>query len=112
MIIFSAGCRKKQDSVENEASGTGENLLRSWTDNAQAKTDLTNYLTVISEEGSEKYIPVEDRIAVFDLDGTLMCETFPWCFEYMVFADYVMNNQDYTPSDEVRAVAQEIIDTK
>jgi len=48
----------------------------------------------------------------FDLDGTLMCETYPWCFEYMVFADYVLNNKEYKPSEEVRQVAQEIIDSK
>ena len=112
MMIFSAACQKKKGFVDAESSGTGENLLSSWTNNAQAKNDLMDYLSDISKEGSEKYIPVEDRIAVFDLDGTLMCETYPWCFEYMVFVDYVLNNQDYTPSDEVRAVAQEIVDTK
>jgi len=41
-----------------------------------------------------------------------MCETYPWCFEYMVFADYVLNNKEYKPSEEVRQVAQEIIDLK
>ena len=111
-VILSAACQKKQEPVEAESSEKVENLLSSWTDNAQAKTDLLDYLAAISDEGSEKYIPVEDRIAVFDLDGTLMCETYPRCFEYMVFVDYVLNNQDYTPSDEVRAVAQEIVDTK
>ena len=113
MVIFlSTACHNKQDSVKAEPSETVENPLSSWTDSAQAKTDLMDYLAAISDEGSEDYIPAEDRIAVFDLDGTLMCETCPRCFEYMVFVDYVLNNQDYTPSDEVRAVAQEIIDTK
>ena len=113
MVIFlSTACHNKQDSVKAEPSETVENPLSSWTDSAQAKTDLMDYLAAISDEGSEDYIPAEDRIAVFDLDGTRMCETCPRCFEYMVFVDYVLNNQDYTPSDEVRAVAQEIIDTK
>ena len=69
-------------------------------------------MAAVTDENSGKYIPAEDRIAVFDLDGTLMCETYPRCFEYMVFVDYVLNNPDYTPDDEVRAVAQEIVDTK
>ena len=108
MMVFSVACQKKQEG----SSGTGENRLSSWTENAKAKKELMDYLAVISDEGSGKFIPVADRIAVFDLDGTLMCETYPRCFEYMVFVDYVMNNKDYKPSEEVRKVAQEIIDTK
>ena len=55
------------------------------------------------------FIPRENRIAVFDLDGTLMCETYPFCFEYMVFTDYALNHSEEMPED-VLAVAQEIVD--
>ena len=47
---------------------------------------------------------------MFDLDGTLMCETYPFCFEYMVFADYALNSGSDTVTDAVKAVAQEILD--
>ena len=86
--------------------------LPSWSTGAAPKAALMDYIAAITDETSESYIPVEDRVAVFDLDGTLMCETYPRCFEYMVFVDYVLNNPDYTPTDEVLAVAQEIVDTK
>ena len=109
MTVLCAACQKSGAPVGNEAS---EDLLSAWTENAPAKTALLDYVAAVTDESSEKYIPVEDRIAVFDLDGTLMCETYPRCFEYMVFVDYVLNNPDYTPDDEVRAVAQEIVDTK
>ncbi|MBQ9687417.1 MAG: haloacid dehalogenase-like hydrolase [Oscillospiraceae bacterium] len=88
------------------------NLLNSWTENAKPKAALTEYMAAITDKRSETYIPKEDRIAVFDLDGTLMCETYPRCFEYMVFVDYALNNPDYRPTDEVKAVAQEIVDTR
>lgn len=88
------------------------NLLQSWTENAAPKAALTAYMAAITDPESEDYIPVVDRVAVFDLDGTLMCETYPRCFEYMVFVDYALNNPNYTPTDEVKAVAQEIIDTR
>ncbi len=87
-------------------------LLHAWTEDAKPKAALVEYMTAVTDKRSEKYIPVEDRIAVFDLDGTLMCETYPRCFEYMVFVDYALNNPDYTPTDDVRAVAQEILDTR
>ena len=49
MIIYAAG-QNRQDSAGAESSGTGENLLSSWTDSAQAKKDLTDYLAAISDE--------------------------------------------------------------
>ena len=63
----------------------------------------------VTDEASADYIPIEDRVAVFDLDGTLMCETYPFCFEYMVFADYALEHADAMP-EEVLAVAREIVD--
>ena len=88
------------------------NLLRSWTEGAEPAAALKAYMAAITDPQSADYIPVEDRIAVFDLDGTLMCETYPRCFEYMVFVDYALNNPNYSPTDEVKAVAQEILDTR
>ena len=81
-----------------------------WTENSSAAEILNTYIASITDKNSPDYIPVEDRIAVFDLDGTLMCETYPFCFEYMFFADYAINSDSDTITDEVRAVAQEIMD--
>ena len=86
---------------------TGEPLSL-WNPDAAALNTLVEYLAAVTDETSPDYIPVKDRIAVFDLDGTLMCETDPFCFEYMVFADYALNHADKMP-EEVLAVAQEIL---
>lgn len=85
-------------------------LSEYWTEDSAAAESLNAYLTAVTDEASPDYIPVPDRIAVFDLDGTLMCETYPFCFEYMVFAEYALNSGSDTITDEVRAVAQEILD--
>ena len=81
-----------------------------WTENSAAAESLNAYLLAVTDENSPDFIPVDERIAVFDLDGTLMCETYPFCFEYMVFADYALHSGSDTITDEIRAVAQEIID--
>ena len=86
-------------------------LTKYWSDSSAAAQALVEYVTLVTDENAEAFIPPKDRIAVFDLDGTLMCETCPWCFEYMVFADYVLNNPQYEAPDEIRAVAQEIVDS-
>lgn len=82
-----------------------------WSADSAAAAELRAYLAEVTDPDSQDYIPPKDRIAVFDLDGTLMCETYPWCFEYMVFADYAMNSGSPTITDEVRGVAQEILDS-
>jgi len=78
-----------------------------WTEGSEAASKLNDYLLAVTDEASPDYIPVADRLAVFDLDGTLMCETCPFCFEYMVFADYALKHADTLPED-VLAVAREI----
>ncbi len=84
-------------------------LSEYWAENYGAAADLNQYILAVTDETSPDYIPAADRIAVFDLDGTLMCETCPFCFEYIAFADYALNHADAMP-DEVLAVAQEIAD--
>ena len=84
-------------------------LSEYWTEGSAAAASLNDYLRAVTDEASPDFIPVKDRVAVFDLDGTLMCETCPFCFEYMVFADYALNHADEMP-EEVLSVAQEIVD--
>lgn len=47
--------------------------LSSWNDTV-AKQTIVNFLTSVTTPGSPKFVPQEERIAVFDNDGTLWCE--------------------------------------
>ena len=96
---------------ESQTDTAQEPVLLSdyWTEGSEAASKLNDYLLAVTDEASPDYIPVADRLAVFDLDGTLMCETYPFCFEYMVFADYALKHADTLPED-VLAVAREIED--
>ena len=98
------------ETIEDRAAANETALLSEyWTEGSEAVSGFNEYLLAVTDETSPDFISPEDRIAVFDLDGTLMCETYPFCFEYMVFADYALNNADSLPG-EVIAVAQEIND--
>lgn len=48
-------------------------LLPSWNDGA-AKTAITGFVSRVTRDGSSDFVPVPQRIAVFDNDGTLWCE--------------------------------------
>ena len=107
--------KTENESGENTSShydkAAGPILLSEyWTDGSTAAKAFNDYIEAVTDETSSDYIPPEDRIAVFDLDGTLMCETYPFCFEYMFFADYALNSGRETVTDDVKAVAQEIMD--
>ena len=97
------------EGVRKAAADEPALLSEYWTEGSEAAAEVNEYLRAVTDETSPDYIPAEDRIAVFDLDGTLMCETYPFCFEYMVFADYALNNAASLPGDVV-AVAREITD--
>lgn len=84
--------------------------LSLWTDSAKAKNELISYIEAITDEKSADFIPVSDRIAVFDLDGTLFCETDPNYFDYTLLKYRVLEDPDYKnkASDFEKEVANKI----
>lgn len=61
--------------------------LPSWNDGATKKA-IIDYVTSASKEGSSGFIPVGDRIAVFDNDGTLWSEQ-PLYFQFFFVIDKI-----------------------
>jgi hypothetical protein len=47
--------------------------LPSWND-GPAKQSIINFVTKVTTPGSPDFVPVPERIATFDNDGTLWCE--------------------------------------
>ena len=47
--------------------------LPSWND-GKAKQVILDFVAKVTNEGSPEFVPIADRIAVFDNDGTLWCE--------------------------------------
>ena len=78
-----------------------------WND-CMALFSLQDYVAAVTDKNSKDYIPVEDRIAVFDMDGTLCGELFPEYLEYMLLAYRGLDDPDYEASDFVKQVATEI----
>ena len=62
---------------EDEEAENGKPLTEYWSEDSQAAESLRAYVSKVTDENdAENFIPVKDRIAVFDMDGTLTCETF------------------------------------
>ena len=99
-----------EESSQEEPEIDGNAMLSQWTDSAEAKKQLISYMKSITDINSSDYIPVEDRIAVFDFDGTLFCETDPNYFDYTLLKYRVLEDESYKDkaSDFEREVAEKI----
>lgn len=96
----------------NQSAGTQPTIegspLASWSPDSEAKASILSYVKAVTEEGSADYIPVKDRIAVFDMDGTLTCETYYTYYDTMMFIEYCLVDHPERVSDELKQVAASI----
>jgi len=106
---YSGAVYSKYSSAKNVAVDTKDGLSL-WNDDAPLKKELIAYLQTVTDETSADYIPVENRIAVFDLDGTLFCETDPNYFDHMLLLYRVTEDPDYKDkaSDFERETAEKV----
>ncbi len=74
--------------------------LTLWNNQAPAKQVLLDYVQAVTNPKSPDFIPVENRIAVFDLDGTLILETDPTYFDWALFEHRVLDDPNYKPTQE------------
>ena len=80
-----------------------------WNDCDSLNT-LMDYVEDVTNPSSDNYIPREDRIATFDMDGTFIGELYPTYFEYNLLEYRVLEDETYkdiAPVD-VREAAQNI----
>ena len=66
IMVLSTGC----------GHAKAERMLGSWTDGAgTTKETLIEYVEAVTDRrDQEHFVPAEDRVAVFDMDGTILCE--------------------------------------
>ena len=79
-----------------------------WTKDSEAKQKLVEYVKDVTNKNSKNFIPIEDRIATFDMDGTFLCETAPYYFEWMLYLDRALYDRNYMPSQADRDYAKTI----
>ena len=78
-LMFDLGMRYlRQITTEKRMTESRkERQLSLWVKDAASKQALIDYVDAVTDQDSPDYIPPVDRIAVFDLDGTLFCESDP-----------------------------------
>ena len=82
--------------------------LAYWNPSSAAMQSLVEFVKASVDEASEGYIPVQDRIAVFDMDGTLTCETYFTYYDTCMFIDYCLKDHPERVSEELKDAAREL----
>ena len=76
----------------------------------EALTALQEYVKDVTDPASANFIPEEDRIATFDMDGTFVGELYPSYFEYNLLEYRALDDATYDAPKDVMETAQEIRD--
>ena len=97
------------EPTEEEEAVSGEaEIFADWNQDAPALNALIEYVEAVTDEDSADFIPVEDRLAVFDMDGTLYGELFPTYLEYYMLAWRILKDPSITPDAEMLALGREL----
>ncbi|MBO4374747.1 MAG: haloacid dehalogenase-like hydrolase [Lachnospiraceae bacterium] len=95
-----------EDERGEEDDETEAASLEFWSEDSKAAASIKDYVERVTDEDSESFIPAEDRIAVFDLDGTIIGELYPSYFEYMMFINRVLYDETYDAPDDMADFAK------
>ncbi|MBQ7704462.1 MAG: haloacid dehalogenase-like hydrolase [Selenomonadaceae bacterium] len=99
-----AATRAEISNIQVKKSGN----FQYWNKDSETLAELKNYVKDVTNKKSKNFIPVEDRIAVFDMEGTFLCETEPYYFEWMLYLERALYDENFIPSQADREYAQNI----
>ncbi len=86
---------------EEEPDFEYEEVFSEWNPDAPSLKALMEFVEAVTDEESPDYIPPVDRIATFDMDGTLCAELNPTYLEYYLLARRILADPSYQPDTEM-----------
>ena len=108
-LLILAICVAAVAKIELANRAKEEPLAGYWASDSVAAERLRNFVEKTTNPADkENFISVKDRIAVFDMDGTLACETFYTYYDTMMFIEYCLKDHPDKVSEELKQVAAAI----
>ena len=78
--------------------------FRYWNLKSPSLKSIINYVRDISNKKSKNFIPKQDRIALFDFDGTIYGEKAPLYIEYYMYYDFLKNNPNFLQNEPHKSI--------
>ena len=79
-----------------------------WNAYSPTLAKIVDFVEDVTNPYSENFIPPEDRIATFDMDGTFYCETAPIYFQEAMFLHRVLEDKNYVAPKKLVDLAKKI----
>lgn len=79
-----------------------------WNQASPALAQLKAFVARVTDPTNDDFVPAKDRIATFDVDGTLLCETAPYYMNWLLCFHRYLHDDTYTPDTDDRALIQEM----
>ena len=113
---------KKEAAAAEKASDKGEasavsgkdidfaETFPSWNPDSQSLAELVDFVAGVTDESSPEYLEPADRVATFDMDGTILCEKAPVYIDYCMTMYRVLDDPTYQATEEERDAMQQVRD--
>ena len=110
LCLVCFGLWKQSVPEEETAASENEKTFEYWNEDAASLKSLIEYVEDVTDETSPNYIPPADRIATFDMDGTLMAELCPTYIGVKLLMERIFNDPNYDADEEMQEFGYMIAD--
>ena len=97
-----------QQTAESAASPDFAAAFPSWDADSESLRALTDFVKDAADPASPGYLAPADRIAVFDMDGTILCEKAPVYIDYCMTMYRVLDDPTFSATEEERDAMQQV----
>lgn len=110
------GAAETEDAAAEETGDEAVKALAyalvfpSWDPDSETLDELVSYVSAVIDEENPAYIEPADRIATFDMDGTILCEKAPVYVDYCLTMYRVLDDPTFKATEEERDAMQQIRD--
>ena len=109
------GAADQESDTEQAVENTDSEIdyaetFPSWNPESASLGELVDFVTRSADEASPDYLDPADRIATFDMDGTILCEKAPVYFDYCLTMYRVLDDPEYNATEEERNAMQQVRD--
>lgn len=108
LLATSASAETREQIAKIGTDVGAQGNFKYWTEGSVPLATLKAFVEKVTDPTSDGYVPQQDRVAVFDLDGTLVCETAPSYFEWMMYLYRVFDDPTFNATAEQHATAEVI----
>ena len=98
---------KMTDPAQPELDAT---LFPSWAPDSASLRALVDFVSASTDPSSPSYLDPADRVATFDMDGTILCEKAPIYFDYCLTMYRVLDDPTFDATPVERDAMQQIRD--